>query len=241
MVTTYVRQLGDGTYLAYLSAKDASSKQRPLLVRIIEYTLEDPKRVGYQEIHRLVTTLLNPFTIKASLLIQTYHERWEIELSIDEMDTHQRLLRRTLRSQTPNGVLQELYGILLGYYAVRALMLQSATSQDLDSDRLSFTHAITVVTNAFSEVQQTSREQRPALMERLFADMRYPLLPVRRLRCNPRVVKSRQSKFPVRRLEHRQVPKLDKPFCDVIVLLTQSHRCRKPLPLKHIPKIALLI
>lgn len=237
MVATYLRQLRDGTYLAYLQAKDAPSKQPPLLVRIIEYTIEDPKRVGHQEIHRLVTTLLNPVTIPADLLIQTYHERWEIELSIDEMDTHQRLLQRTLRSQTPDGVLQELYGILLGYYAVRALMLQSATSCDLDSDRLSFTHAITVVTNALCEVQQTSLEQRPALMERLLADMRHPLLPVRRLRCNPRVVKSRQSKFPVRRPHHRHVPKLDKSFSDVIVLLAQSHRYRRPLSFKHFPKI----
>ena len=96
----------------------------------------------------MVTTLLNPRTIVADLLIQTYHERWEIELSIDEIDTHQRLLQRTLRSQTPDGILQELYGILLGYYAVRVLMFQSAASQDLDCDRLSFTHAITLVTNA---------------------------------------------------------------------------------------------
>jgi Insertion element 4 transposase N-terminal/Transposase DDE domain len=241
MVATYVRQLCDGTYLAYLSAKDARSKQRPLLVRIIEYTIEDPKRVGHRETHRLVTTLLNPVTIPADILIQTYHERWEIELSIDEMDTHQRLLQRTLRSQTPDGVLQELYGILLGYYAVRALILQSAAFCDLDSDRLSFTHAITLVTNAIPEVQQTCHEHRSALMERLLADMRHPLLPVRRLRCNPRVVKSRQSKFPVRRLEHRQVPKLDKSFSDVIVLLLQSHRYRHPLPFRRFPKIALLI
>lgn len=241
MVATYVRQLCDGTYLAYLSAKDARSKQRPLLVRIIEYTIEDPKRVGHRETHRLVTTLLNPVTIEASVLIQTYHERWEIELSIDEMDTHQRLLQRTLRSQTPDGILQELYGILLGYYGVRILMLQSAASHDLDCDRLSFTHAITVVTNAVSEMQQTCQEQRPALMERLLADIRHPLLPLRRLRCNPRVVKSRQSKFPVRRLEHRQVPKLDKSFSDVIVLLLLSHRYRHPLPFQRFPKIALLI
>lgn len=241
MVATYVRQLCDGTYLAYLSAKDARSKQRPLLVRIIEYTIEDPKRVGHQETHRLVTTLLNPLTIKASVLIQTYHERWEIELSIDEMDTHQRLLQRTLRSQTPQGVLQELYGILLGYYGVRALMLQSATCSHLDSDRLSFTHAITLVSNAFSDIQQTCHEHRPALMDRLLTDMRQPLLPERRLRCNPRVVKSRVSKFPLRTSKHRQTPKLDKLFSDVIVLLTQSLRYRKSLPVKHIPKFVLLI
>ncbi len=47
-----------------------------------------------------------------------------------------------------------------------------------------------------------SREPTPVdttSMERLLADMRSPLLPVRRLRCNPRVVKSRCSKFPARR------------------------------------------
>ena len=120
-------------------------------------------------------------------------------------------------------------------------MLQSATEQNLDSDRLRFTHAITVVTNAISEVQQTSHGQRPALMERLLVDLRHPLLPPHRLRCNPRVVKSRQSKFPVRRLEHRQIPKLDKLFSDVILLLLQSHRYLRPLPFQRFPKIALLI
>lgn len=239
VVPTYVRQLSDGSYLAYLYPQGPSGK--PLLVRIIEYTIDDPHRVGHQEVHRLVTTLLNPRTVAADLLIQTYHERWEIELSIDEIDTHQRLCQRTLRSQNPDGVLQELYGVLLGYYAVRALMLQSAADQELDCDRLSFTHALTVVTNALSEVQQTCQEQRPALMERLLADMRSPLLPARRLRCNPRVVKSRCSKFPARRPEHRLVPKLDKPFSDAIVLLMQSPRYRSPLPLKPIHKVILRI
>ena len=78
-------------------------------------------------------------------------------------------------------------------------------------------------------------------MERLLADMRTPLLPERRLRCNPRVVKSRCSKFPARRPEHRLLPKLDKLFSQVIVLLSRSSRFRHPLPLKRIPKIVLLI
>jgi hypothetical protein len=239
VVPTYVRQLCDGSYLAYLCPKEKLS--RPVLVRIIEYTLDDPNRVGHQEVHRLVTTLLNPRTIPARELIQTYHERWEIEVSIDEMDTHQRLCQRTLRSQTPDGVLQELYGILLGYYAVRTLMLEAASAQDLDCDRLSFTHALTVVTNSFSEVQQTCPEQRPALIARLLVDMRNPLLSERRLRCNPRVVKSRCSKFPARRPEHRGVPNLNKLFREVIVLLTQSSRYRHSLPFKHIPRFVLLI
>ena len=149
----YLRQLGDGSYLAYLYPEDDSGKQqgRPLLVRIIEYTLDDPQRPGHGKLHRLVTTLLNPRTCPAKELVRCYHERWEIEGAIDEVDTHQRLCQSTLRSQTPQGIEQELYGVLLAYYAVRALMLQAAQPLGLDSDRLSFTHAITVVSDALPQ------------------------------------------------------------------------------------------
>src|SRR5260370_19409194 len=68
-----------------------------------------------------------------------YHERWEIELVIDEIKTHERAQRKVLRSQTPEGVRQELYGIYLAHYAVRALLAQAAIEADLDPDRLSFT------------------------------------------------------------------------------------------------------
>jgi hypothetical protein len=243
VVPRYLRQLSDGTYLAYLYPEDDSGKQQgtPLLVRIIEYTLDDPARPGHGELHRLVTTLLNPRTCAATDLILCYHERWEIETVIDEVDTHQRLCQHTLRSQTPDGIEQELYGVLLGYYAVRALMLHAAQQVGLDSDRLSFTHAITLVTDAMPEFQQTSPVQHKALTQRLLGDLREPLLPVRRLRSNPRVCKQAGSKFPRTRPEHRQVPKLEHPFAEVIVLLKQSVRYHGPQPIKRLQRIVLLI
>ena len=219
----------------------ASSADRPLLVRIIEYTLDDPARPGHGELHRLVTTLLNPRTCPALELILCYHERWEIETAIDEIDTHQRLCDYTLRSQTPSGVVQELYGMLLGYYAVRALMLQAAQQVDLDSDRLSFTHALILVTDAIHEFQQTCPLQHEDLTQRLLSDLREPLLPLRRVRSNPRVCKKAGSKFPRTRPEHRQVPKLERSFAQVIVLLTHSTRYHGPQPIKRFQRIVLLI
>lgn len=243
VVPRYLRQLSDGTYLAYLYPEDDSSNQRgrPLLVRVIEYTLDDPARPGHGELHRLVTTLLNPRTCGALDLILCYHERWEIETAIDEIDTHQRLCDYTLRSQTPSGVAQELYGMLLGYYAVRALMLQAAEQVGLDSDRLSFTHAITLVTDAIHEFQQTCPLQHENLTQRLLSDLREPLLPLRRPRSNPRVCKQAGSKFPRPRPEHRQVPKLEQTFAQVIVLLTHSTRYHGPQPIKRFQRIVLLI
>jgi hypothetical protein len=185
--------------------------------------------------------LLNPRTCPAKELVRCSHERWEIEGAIDEVDTHQRLCQSTLRSQTPQGIEQELDGVLLAYYAVRALMLQAAQPWGLDSDRLSFTHAITVVTDAVPQFQQTARLQHEALFERLLADLRTPLLPEPRLRSNPRVCKRPGSKFPRPRPQDRQVPKLERTFAEVIVLLTQSTRYHGPQPIKHFKRIQRIV
>ena len=97
-------------------------------MRIIEYTFDDPGRPGSGEPHRLLTTLLDERLDPAATLIVLYHERWEEELTIDELKTHQRE-RPVLRSQTPGGVVQELYGLLLGHYVIRVLMQEAAASK----------------------------------------------------------------------------------------------------------------
>jgi hypothetical protein len=92
-------------------------KRNGIVVRIIEYTLDDPGRPGRGERHRLLTTLLDAELDPATTLVCLYHERWEEELSIDELKTPQRE-RPLLRSQTPpevakGGVVQEVYGLLV--------------------------------------------------------------------------------------------------------------------------------
>jgi hypothetical protein len=48
-------------------------------------------------------------------LVCLYHERWEIELVVDETDTHQRLAGRPVRSHKPQGVLPELYALRIAH------------------------------------------------------------------------------------------------------------------------------
>ena len=145
-----IKRLEDGSWLVHLFPTDRKRRQRGeyLELRLIEYTLTDPALPGYRQTHRLLTSLLDPVLAPAMELVCVYHERWEIELAIDEIDTHQRLLRRTLRSKTPDGVIQELLATVIGYYAVRALMVRSAQQADLDPDRLSFVHAICLLRTA---------------------------------------------------------------------------------------------
>jgi hypothetical protein len=47
-----------------------------------------------------------------------------------------------LRSQTPGGVEQEVYGFLLVHYAIRTLMHRAALDAGLDPDQLSFTRTL---------------------------------------------------------------------------------------------------
>ncbi len=200
--------LADGSYLADLRPSDYQRRKRGerLQVRIIEYTITDPTLPGYNERHRLVTTLLDVETYPALDLACVYHERWEIELVIDEMDTHQRLTGRPLRSLKPVGVIQELYGLLIAHYAVRFLMHEAALQAGVDPDRVSFVHALHVLHDAIPEFQMTSPEQHPQLFARLLRDIAANLLPERHLRTNPRVVKRKMSNFHLKRPEHRQWP-----------------------------------
>src|SRR5947209_18751982 len=85
-----LRRLRDGSYLArlYPSPRHRDRDEGGVVVRIIEYTLSDPGRPGSGEKHRLLTTLRGARRHPAQRLIVLYHERWEEELTIDEVKTH---------------------------------------------------------------------------------------------------------------------------------------------------------
>ena len=236
-----VQVLADGSYLAYLRPSDYQRRKagEKLLVRVIEYTITEPNLPGYGEVHRLVTTLLDPELYPIIDLICTYHERWEIEITIDEIDTHQRLLPGPLRSLKPVGIIQELYGLLIAHYIIRALMHQAAQQVQLDPDRLSFIGAIRLLQQAVPEFQMTAPEQLPALYQRLLRDMGRKRLPLRRLRSNPRVVKRKMSKFKLKRAEHGAQPQPTSSFREAIKV--RPYQEFKPPLILDLPSNPLLI
>jgi hypothetical protein len=135
--------LPDGSFLTriYPSQADQRARCNGVKVRVVEYGLEDPGRPQSQERYRLLCTLLDCETAPAGELASLYSERWEIEGTLDELETHQRGPRVVLRSKHPDGVYQELYGYLCTHYAIRRLMHDAALQADLDPDRLSFTRS----------------------------------------------------------------------------------------------------
>jgi hypothetical protein len=225
MVFKALRRLSDGSFLAkiYPSDKDRRKEQNGIIVRIIEYTLNDPQRVGHGEIHRLMTSLLDESLYPAKELIVLYHERWEEELTFDEQKTHQDPRRATkpanLRSETPQGVRQELYALSLGHFVTRALMFQAADQAQIDVDRLSFTGCFQILQCRLPECDSRTPESFAQWVAGLLWEMQQETIEPRRNRINPRVIKRKMSKWMKKRPEHRHRPPLKKRFEETVVML----------------------
>ena len=212
-----IRTLSDGSYLAdiYACERDRKAQRGGIRVRIIEYTLQE--RGQKAEKHRLLTTLLDEELHPAQTLVELYHVRWEEELAIDELKTHQ-MERPVLRSQTPAGVVQEIYGLLLGHFVLRSLMFQAAQKAGTSPLRISFTGTLKILRCRLPECPRSSKG-RDLWWAQLLAEIAEEQIPPRRHRCNPRVIKKPQSKWPKKRSCHRHTPQPMEPFRDSIKIL----------------------
>ena len=221
-----IERLSDGSYLTkiYRHSHDREKDRNGIVVRVIEYTHDDPQRVGCGETHRLVTTLLDPQAHPALELVCLYHERWEVELVFDEQKTHQDPRRASkpahLRSETPEGVRQEVWALSLGHFVTRALMFEAARTENLDADRLSFTGCLHILRCRLPECDARTPRSLADWYAALLTEMAKETIEDRRNRINPRVVKQKMSKFNKKRPHHRPVPPLKQTFAAVVVILT---------------------
>ncbi len=152
------QQLPDGSYLSALAPKSMHSlvvrgqrRRREHLevpVRVVEYTITNRGNAaddaGEPETVRLITSILDHELAPAAELAALYHQRWEIELAFDEIETHQ-IGHRVLRSRSPQLVRQEIWALLLTHYAVRHLMFEAADDIDTEPDRISFLRTLRIV------------------------------------------------------------------------------------------------
>lgn len=233
VVVEKLQELPDGSCLAdiYPNAKGKGKRKykrkgkgqypprKPLRVRVIAYTINDPHRPGHGEKHRLVTTLLDPVAYPALELVALYHQRWEIEIANDEIVTHQLARAVELRSRTPCGVVQEFYGIVLAHNAVRALMVEAAGQVQIDPRALSFIHAVRVLRETIPLLRAAPTTQLPQLYQAMLCHMVCQRLPPRDGRTNPRVVKVKMSNFKKKRPEHYRPKQPSRSFIESVEML----------------------
>jgi Transposase DDE domain len=197
-----VKNLDDGSYLSWI-APDGKSKKKGatrIQVRVIEYVIEQD---GTTKVYRLITDLMDITTFPALLLAQEYHQRWEIENTLDELKVHLNGRKTPIRSKNPREVIQEIYGWLLGHYCIRCLMFKSATESGISPLRLSFTGSMRVVRRAIPQFQQAPLLEIKVFFNWLIQEISDQKIPPPQHRVNPRVVKKSRSKFKSRKRCHR--------------------------------------
>jgi hypothetical protein len=144
---------------------------------------------------RLITTLLDPARCPAGDLAVLYHERWEIEISYLELKSAV-LGGRVLRARTPDGIEQEIYALLVTYQALRtAIADAAATAPGTDPDRASFTIALNAARDQLIQAAGVTASPVTDLAGNIGRRVLASLMPARRLRVSPRVVKRAMSRY----------------------------------------------
>jgi hypothetical protein len=215
--------LADGSYLTYIYHDQSHQRGEKMLVRVITYTFTDSRIPGAGEhVYRLVTTLLDPFLYPAKEVAVLYHERWHVEVVIDETRTHRRLSARTLRSLTPEGVIQEIYALLLAHIVVRTLMLIAAEQAQISPTQISFTETIRVMDENLIPLGLVEAPRRQHMVEGVLKEISQQRLPKQGVRIQARLVKRVRSRYERKKPEHVHTPplELDLSFHEIIALVT---------------------
>lgn len=194
-----VRRLGARDALVEIPLQRALRKRHPelpetLAVRAISY-----QRRGFRP-QVLLTSLLDPTAYPAAEIVALYHERWELETGFDEIKTHALERLETLRSKSPQRVLQELWGLALAYNLVRLEMLHVAQRLKVPPVRLSFRHSLMLVRNFLVSAWLASPGVLPARLVLLHQEIALLVLPLRRPRSYAREVKIKMTNY------HKKAP-----------------------------------
>ncbi|MFE4961081.1 IS4 family transposase [Streptomyces sp. NPDC056653] len=184
--------LPDGSYLTRIGG---------LPLRVIEAEIHSRTAGGgaFGGTYRLLTTLSDHRTDPADHLVRLYHERWEIEIAYLAL-RHTLLKGRVLRSKDPVGLIQEMWGLLTLYQALRSVMVTAVeTVAGSDPDRAGFTVALEAARDTVVSLVATTAATGPrtnsGLVGHIGARVLHTLLPGRRMRLSTRIVKCGTSRY----------------------------------------------
>lgn len=147
---------------------------------------------------QFLTSLCDAQRFPARDIAAHYMQRWEIELGFREIK--QGMLKSTpvLRSKLPELVRQEVWGMLIAYNLLRHEMAQMADELRIAPQRLSFQWLALAITTALYHWPLQTPGTLPKRLAWLRAQARAYLLPERRIRSYPRVVKPMRVKYPTK-------------------------------------------
>jgi hypothetical protein len=203
LTQTVLERFRAGDQLVELQPSRATRAKYPTLPPTRRVRAVRVQRRGFRP-YWVLTSLLNPATHPAADVAALYHERWELELALDELKTHTCERAEALRSKAPRRVEQELWGLLLAYNLVRLVMSRAAPRADVPPVRLSYRYALLAVRAFWHAAWDTSPGTLPRRLEALLDELTAFVLPERRPRRYPRAVKIKMSNYPRNRAHRRK-------------------------------------
>ena len=192
-----VKRLGPGDSLAEILVNRKARREDPGLperwsIRAIRY-----RRRGFRD-QTLLTSLLDPARYPRDEIVALYHERWELELGFDEVKTEVLERQEAIRSKTPAGVEQEIWGVALAYNLVRLEMERAAEIAGVPPVRMSFAACFRAIKFQLLLFAAISPGKIGKVLERFHHELAAScVLPPRRSeRLYPRAVKIKMSNYP---------------------------------------------
>lgn len=191
-----VEHLGPGDERVEITIDRKRRGEDPTLPETFQARAIRYQRKGFRP-QVLLTSLVDGKAYPASEVVDLYHERWELELGYDELKTNVLEREEAIRSKTPEGVRQELWGMAVAYNLVRREMDLLARELKIPPRRISFVMCLRVIRDFFhwSAITMTPGAL-PKRMEGLRVDLRRFVLPPRAEdRRYPRHVKIKMSGY----------------------------------------------
>lgn len=197
-----IARLGPGDYLVEMKIHRGAREQCPGL----------PKKIVLREIvaringtwARFLTSLTDASLYAAKELLPLYHDRWEEELVLDSLKTHQcgatTVCRPVIfRSTSSRRVLQEAYGLVLAYNLIRAIMTEAAQRRNLPPLRLSFVDSLERIRSAALLMAAAPPHLLAVIFNDLLESIARCVLPKRRDRKYPRAVCVKMSSYALKK------------------------------------------
>lgn len=156
-----------------------------------------PEPMGPGKIKGLLCSLNNPEYYPARDVLDVYFERWEIENSYGEIK--HRMLEDSvlLRSQSIEGVEQELWGILLAYNLVRVEISRIAREAKVSPLRISFMMALRDIQDEILWCAIAAPGSIPKKLKAMRERVKRYILPDKRKRPKSRTVRISKTRYTV--------------------------------------------
>lgn len=196
---TILEQYGDNDFLVEMPVSPQARKRNPDLAetwqaRLVMY----PESKEANHLRGLLSSLTDPSRYPPQAILDVYFERWEIENGYGEIKQYQLDENILLRSQTVEGIYQEIWGLVIAYNLIRVEISQIAKEAEVSPLRISFVMALRFIQDELMWCAIASPGTIPKKLKAMRENVKLFILPEKRKRPKSRTVRVSKTRYPIK-------------------------------------------